>query len=82
MSYTVQTPHAEQGGCACLPMEEFLMQERTTQTASEMEPSTSSYPPHEPQNQDSGWITAFKTVFWLILVPSAILLLFKWLMPA
>jgi hypothetical protein len=82
VSDTAQTRHAEQGGCAGLLVEEFTMQERSTRAASELKSPTSSYPPQAPQNQESGWIIAFKTVFWLLLVPSAVLLLFKWLMPA
>jgi hypothetical protein len=82
MSYTVQTPYAEQGGCACLLLEEFPVQERNTQAASELKSPTSPYSPHVPQNQESGWVTAFKAVFWLLLVPSAVLILLKWLMTA
>lgn len=58
------------------------MQERNAQAASELKSPSSSYPPHGSQDQEAGWVTAFKTVFWLLLVPSAVLLLFKWLMPA
>lgn len=58
------------------------MQERNTQAASEPKSPTSSYPPHEPQYQESGWMMAVKVVFWLLLLPSAILLLARWLMPA
>ena len=82
MPDTVQTLYAEQGGCTYLPLEEFFVKERTTQTASELESPTSSYSPDAPQDQESGWMTAFKAVFWLILAPSAVLILFKWLMPA
>lgn len=58
------------------------MQERNIQAASELKPPTSPHSPQEEQNQESGWMTAFKTVFWLLVVPSVVLLLFKWLMPA
>jgi hypothetical protein len=58
------------------------MQERNTQETSELESPTSSYLPSAPQKQENGWVMALKTVFWLLLVPSAVLLLFKWLMPA
>jgi hypothetical protein len=78
----VQTRSAEQGGCAGLLLEEFLMQERDTQTASEPQSPTSSSLPRAPQSQESGWMMALKIVFWLLLAPSAVLLLFKWLMPA
>ena len=58
------------------------MQERNTQAASERKSPASSYPPQAPQNQESGWMMTLKIVFWLLLVPSAVLILFKWLMPA
>ena len=32
--------HVQQGDCTCLPLEEFLMQERTTQAASELKSPT------------------------------------------
>lgn len=58
------------------------MQERDMPATSEKEPSHASDPPHALQNQESGWAMAFKALFWLIFLPSTILLLFKWLMTA
>ena len=58
------------------------MQERDPQVDSGRNPSVSSYSPQAPQNQESGWKMALKTVFWLLLLPSAVLLVIRWLMPA
>jgi len=49
---------------------------------SEKGPLHSSYPPQVPQNEESGWLMALKTIFWLLLLPSTLLLLLKWLMPS
>jgi len=58
------------------------MPEREASTASEKEPSSSFSSLRTPQNHESGWLMAFKALFWLLLLPSVILLLLKWLMPA
>ena len=58
------------------------MLERDTQATAEKGPSLSSYPPHAPQTQESGWMVALKAIFWLLFLPSTILLLLKWLMSA
>jgi len=58
------------------------MQERDTQEAPVSSSSGSSYPSHGSQSQDNGWMMTLKIVFWLLLLPTAVLLLFRWLMPA
>lgn len=53
------------------------MAERDSQKVPEPRSSSSSLP-HSPQNNESGWVMAFKSLFWLILLPTIVLLLIRW----
>lgn len=55
------------------------MAERDSQKISEPRPSSSSLP-HPQQNNESGWVMACKSLFWLILLPTIVLLLIRWVM--
>ena len=57
------------------------MQEHDVQATPHTSPSASNLL-QAPQNQESGWLMALKAIFWLLFLPSAILMLLKWLMPA
>lgn len=55
------------------------MAERDSQQVSEPRPSSSSLL-HTPQNNEPGWVMACKSLFWLILLPTIVLLVIRWVM--
>jgi hypothetical protein len=55
------------------------MSERDARATSQSQPPAPSAPP-TPQAQESGWFTALKSLFWLIVLPTIVLLLIRWMM--
>lgn len=58
------------------------MEKRDPSTSAEPQPSTFRQSPQEGQNEETGWTMARKAIFWLLIVPAAVLLLVRWMLQA